>query len=104
MKIIRSTWFKYLLVLLIFGIWITFFDDYKLSKQFELNAKLDSLQTKLQETEAEVAKWKLKNAQINDSIETIEATGRNNYRIKRDNEDVYIFVKEDEDGKLVSFE
>jgi len=104
MKIIRSTWFKYVVVLLIFGIWIFFFDEYRLSKQFELNAKLDLLQKKLKATEEEIIWWKTENQKIKDDPEVIEATGRNKYRMKCDDEDVYVFLKEDEDGKLISFE
>ena len=95
---------KYIIVALLFVAWLFFFDDYKLSKQFELNNKLDSLQINLQETNAKIAEWKSKNEKIENDIEIIEAIGRDNYYMKRDNEDVYIFLTEDEDGTLVSLE
>jgi cell division protein FtsB len=105
MKIIRSNFLKYIIVLLIFGIWIFFFDDYRLSKQFELKSNLKSLQTKLQETEDDIVRCKIRNQNIKDAPEVIETIGRDNYYIKHDNEDVYIILKEDEEsGELVLFE
>jgi cell division protein FtsB len=63
------------------------------------------LQIKLQETEKEINRCKVRNEDIQSNQEVIEATGRDEYYIKRDDEDVYIFVKEDEEtGKLVPFE
>ncbi|MDR2970791.1 MAG: septum formation initiator family protein [Bacteroidales bacterium] len=105
MKIIGAKWFKYVIVLLIFGIWIFFFDDYSWSEQRKLNAQLKELRKELQETEKQIKEYELKNNTIENDLKIKEAIGRENYFMKRDDEDVYIFVTEDEEtGELVLFE
>jgi len=95
---------KYIIVILVFGVWIFFFDDYSWSKQIEMSNTLDSLQTKLHETEQKIKLKKDESKTIESNMELIEAIGRDNYYMKRDDEDVYIFLEEDEDGKLVLLE
>ena len=104
MKIIRSNFFKYVIVLFVFGIWIFFFDDYKLSKQRELQLRLKALQEELKETENQINEYQLRNKMLKTDMEIMEAVGRSNYYMKRDNEDLYIFLTEDENGKLIAFE
>jgi len=99
-----KTFLKYIIVILFFGIWIFFFDDYSWSNQIELNTKLDSLQKKLYETERKIKQKEVENKTMENNPELIEAIGRDNYYMKRDDEDVYIFLKEDENGKLIAFE
>ena len=104
MKVIKSKFFKYIIVLLLFGVWILFFDDYKWSKQKELKSQLKELQQELQETEKMIQEYELKNSMIENDREALEAVGRDSYYMKRDDEDLFIFLKEDENGKLVLFE
>jgi cell division protein FtsB len=104
MKIIRSKFFKYIAVLLIFGIWITFFDDYNLIKQGEMRTQLKLLREELQETKDAISRCATEDQKIKDDMEFIEKVGRDNYYMKSEDEDVYIFLEEDENGKLVPFE
>jgi cell division protein FtsB len=104
MKIIRSRFFKYVFVILLFGIWIFFFDDYKISKQRELKSQLNELQTELQKIEKLTKKYETKNNLIKSNHEVMETIGRDHYFMKRADEDVYILLKEDDAGKLVAFE
>ena len=104
MKLIRSPFFKYATVLLVFGVWIFFFDDYSWSDQIELNTRLDSLQTQLHETQKKIKERDAESKTIENNLQLIEAIGRDNYYMKRDNEDVFIFLEEKEDGRLVAFE
>jgi cell division protein FtsB len=104
MKIIRSKFFKYVAVLLIFGVWVVFFDDYNLIKQRRMNDDLKSLRIELQKIQGAIDKGKIEAGMIENDMEFIEKIGRDKYGIKRDDEDVYIFLKEGKDGKLVPFE
>jgi cell division protein FtsB len=104
MRFIKSPFFKYIFILILFGIWISFFDDYKLSKQRELKSQLNELQKELQEIERIAEKYKTKNRMIKNNREVMEAIGRDHYYMKRADEDLYIFLKEDENGELASFE
>jgi cell division protein FtsB len=105
MKLLRSKYFKYIIVTLVFGIWLSFFDDYSWSKQKEMNKQLNSLQKELQNIKNEINKRTIETKMIKNNIEFIEKTGRNNYYMKGKEEDLFIFLKKDETtGELVSFE
>jgi cell division protein FtsB len=104
MKIIRSNLFKYLLVALLFVLWICFFDDYNLGKQREMKSQLKALQSELKETEEKIKEYEQKNNMLATNKEVMEAVGRDNYYMKRDDEDLFIFLKEDEKGELVELE
>jgi cell division protein FtsB len=104
MKIIRSKFFKYAVVLLVFGVWICFFDDYNLIQQSKMNDQLKASRKELQETRDAISTYKAEAKKIENDLEFIEETGRNQYLMKHADEDVYIFVKEDETGKLVPLE
>jgi len=104
MNIIKSKYFKYIIVILLFGIWIFFFDDYKLSKQRELKSQLNELQQELKEIRKIKEDYETKNKLIKTNQELVETIGRDNYYMKRDDEDLFIFLKEDEAGKLVRVE
>jgi len=104
MDIIKSKYFKYIIVILLFGIWIFFFDDYKLSKQRELKSQLSELQNELKEIRTLKEDYETKNRLIKTNQELVETIGRDNYYMKRDDEDLFIFLKEDESGKLINFE
>jgi len=104
MRIIKNRFFQYFAIILIFGIWIVCFDDYKWSKQDALNTQLHALQQELQETQKMITEYESKNKLIETDPELMEATGRDNYYMKRGDEDLFIFVKEDEDGSLILLE
>jgi cell division protein FtsB len=75
------------------------------SKRVELKQQLSKLQTELQETKKMTGKYEADSKKVEDNLELIEAIGRDKYYMKRDNEDLYIFLEEDEKtGKLASFE
>jgi cell division protein FtsB len=93
-----------LAILLLFGVWIYFFDEFNLRKQSEMKSELKALQEKLKNTEEKIKEYELKNSQIGHNKEVMETIGRDDYYMKRDNEDVYIFLEEDENGELVELE
>jgi cell division protein FtsB len=82
---------------LVFLVWLTFFDQENLLVQNNLRNTLDDLKDQkefyLEETE--------KNQQTIESLETdstqLEKLAREKYYMKRENEDVYVFVNEKEE-------
>ena len=104
MKIIRSKFFKYAVTLLIFGIWIIFFDDYNLMEQRRMKDHLKTLREELKETKEAISKYEVETQMIENDLDFIEETGRNKYLIKHEDEDVYIFLKEDDNGELSPME
>ena len=104
MKFIRSKYFKYIIVTLIFGIWLSFFDDYSWNKRRELNRQLSTLQQESQKTKKKISACEAENKRVASDLDAMEAAGRDSYYMKRTEEDVYIFLKENENGELVPLE
>jgi cell division protein FtsB len=67
-----------------------------------MNKHLAELQKTLQETKNAIVACEAKNEKMN-GMEAIEAAGRENYYMKRDDEVVFIFLKE-ENGELLLLE
>ena len=104
MKFIRSKYFKYIIVVLIFGIWLSFFDDYSRSKRKELDRELKELQDESQKIKRKISEREAENNKVANDLDAMEAIGRASYYMKRDEEDVYIFLKENENGELIPLE
>jgi hypothetical protein len=48
--------------------------------------------------------YKMKNKLLATNQQVVETVGRDNYYMKRADEDLFIFLKEDDDGRLVGVE
>lgn len=79
----------YVLITLLFIIWMTFFDVNSLLNHGELNNEIDKLEksTKYYEKEIEHDQKIIKNLKDPDSLERF---AREEYRMKKKNEDIYI--------------
>jgi len=104
MQVIKSRFFQYAVIVLLFGVWILFFDDYNLDRKWELKKQLHELQQELQKTEDLIKEYEAKNKMIETDMELMEATGRDNYYIKRADEDLFIILEEDDAGSLILLE
>jgi len=104
MKLIKNRFFQYFVIILLFGIWIFFFDDYNWYRKKELKKQFHELQQELQKTQTMVKEYEAKNKLIETDPELMEATGRDNYYIKRADEDLFIILEEDDAGSLILLE
>lgn len=101
-KEIRSKkWFriasnKYLLVLIAFVLWMMFLDTNSWLIHRELNTEIDDLKTNQEFYLTEISKDRVIMEKLDDSLE-LEKFARQEYYMKRDNEDIYIIeYKKDE--------
>ncbi len=87
---------KYVLSLLIFFIWLSFFDRNNLIMRYKMRIELNRLE---QEKAYYLSQFendkKAGDALINDP-ETIEKYAREKHLMKRDDEDIFLIVKKDE--------
>ena len=104
MKLLRSKYFKYIIVTLVFGIWLVFFDDYSRSKRKGLDKELTELQEESQKIKKKISEHEVENEKVANDLYAMEAIGRDSYYMKRAEEDVFIFLKENENGELISLE
>ena len=88
-NIIKNKFFITLVTLLV---WIAFFDKNDVKAQMELQNKVNKLQTErdFYKTEIESNKKMIKLLQT-DSV-SMETFARENYLMKKDNEEVFVFV------------
>ncbi|MBU1370422.1 MAG: septum formation initiator family protein [Bacteroidetes bacterium] len=85
---------KYFYTIIIFGVWILFFDQNRLTNQFRLQQNLSALKAQkdyyLQEIEQQN---NITKALQNDTV-MLEKLAREKYLMKRDKEVIYVIVKE----------
>ena len=81
---------KYLLAIVFFAVWLTFFDRYDLITQSEFRNELNDLRTERKYYLQEINKNnEIMNALKNDSI-ALEKFAREKYLMKKDNEDIFV--------------
>ena len=80
---------RYVIILLVFFVWMLFFDENSFLNHLELNQELDKLEksTDYYEKEIEHDKKIIKNLENPDSLERF---AREEYRMKKKDEDIYI--------------
>lgn len=95
----QKTWFKiltnrYAFVLLIFVVWMLFFDTNSWLTHQKLNNEISEIENNINYYKTEIEKDKKTLKTLNDSVE-IEKFARETYFMKRENEDVFIIKYED---------
>jgi cell division protein FtsB len=79
----------FLLVTIIFIIWMLFFDANSWLMHKELNKEIDALNTKKEFYEREISKDE-KEIKVLQTADGIEKYAREEYNMKKENEDIYI--------------
>ncbi len=91
---------KYVFTTLGFLVWITFFDQHDLLLQRNYRQKINALKKERQYYIDEIGKNKAMMEELFTNKNNLERFAREKYYMKRDNEDVFVFV--DENNKLLS--
>ncbi len=81
---------KYFLSLSAFIVWILFFDPRDIFTQMQHRQELRELQASKSWYQKEIAKETVEAEQLKSNPATIEKYARENYLMKRDNEDIFI--------------
>lgn len=94
---------KYFLVTLAFLIWMLFFDRNDLMSQYEYQTQLHKLQEEKEfyQQETEVVRKDLK--ELTTDMKQLEKFAREKYLMKKDDEDVFIIIKEEKETKKSLF-
>lgn len=93
-KVLHYIWLKfrskYVIAFLVFLVWILFFDEHSLIQHYRNRQKLEQLleQKEFFKTKIEADKRKLYELQTND--ENLEKFAREQFQMKKENEDVFI--------------
>ncbi len=93
-KWVRIAGNKYLIILLLFAIWMVFFDTNSFFIHNELNNSIESLEQNKEIHKENIKKDKVFIEKMKDSNE-IEKYAREKYYLKKDNEDIFIIEHQD---------
>tara|TARA_Y100000815_G_scaffold119682_1_gene107960 strand:+ start:524 stop:850 length:327 start_codon:yes stop_codon:yes gene_type:complete len=93
----------YLLVLIVFVIWMLFFDAHSLLFHHELNSDIEELEYQKEHYKNEMTKDDKAIKELS-TEEGIERTARENYYMKKPDEDIFIIEYEDSIAKQLEDE
>ncbi len=85
---------KYLLTVIIFAVWMIAIDKNNMIAQYKLINELSDLRDKKAYYISEIEKDKKATYELNTNMKTLEKFAREKYLLKRDNEDIFLIVKE----------
>ena len=88
---------KYFITFFIFMVWMLFFDNHNLINQYRLNRTLNELEMERDYYLTEIEKDRQATFELMTDTVTLEKFGREQYLMKRDNEDIYLIVEEEEE-------
>ncbi len=86
---------KYILTLVVFGIWVGFFDQNNLWDRSKLSSRIKQLEKQKNHYEVEIEQNQRKLKEIDESPESLEKFAREQYLMKKKNEDIFVIVEKD---------
>jgi len=86
---------RYFLTLLVFLVWIIIFDNNNLIQRYQYMKDLRQLEKDKEYYRERIEEDQRKLKELKTSDENLEKFAREQYFMKRDNEDIYIIVNED---------
>jgi cell division protein FtsB len=85
---------KYFLSVAAFVVWMLFFDKNDIIAQYEFKSQVNKLQEEKNFYVKEIETVKKDLNELNTNLNTAEKFAREKYFMKKDNEDVFVIVKE----------
>ena len=81
---------KYTVTILIFGIWLTFLDHNSLIDRFQLRSKIETLKKEKNYYQKKIEEDTRKTKELLSNRKNLEKFAREEYLMKRANEDIFI--------------
>ncbi|WP_276132152.1 FtsB family cell division protein [Polluticoccus soli] len=92
-KVLQILTNKFLLTLLAFGAWMAYFDQHDWVSMQEKKKNLQDMKDNIAYLDKEIAKMEKEKTGMVSDPQVLEQYAREQYRMKRDNEDLYIIEK-----------
>ena len=86
---------KYVVAILVFFIWILFFDRNSMINQFKLTSTLNKLENQRDYDLTELESDSISLHVLQSNKDELERFAREKYLMKKDNEDVYLIIEEE---------
>ncbi|MEG1497904.1 MAG: hypothetical protein RRX93_00550 [Bacteroidales bacterium] len=93
-KIWKWRYRNYAFVTLLFLLWVIFMAPNNLGTQYKLAKELRDLRSMKLYYEKEIQENEKEICLFNTNLQYVETYGREEYLMKRDNEDIFLFIKE----------
>ena len=90
---------KYIISIIVFLVWISFFDRNDLFTQHERKQELKKLQTSALFYEKEIAQTRKNLTELNNDPAVLEKMARENFYLKRNGEEIFIVIDSTEGKK-----
>ena len=87
---------KFIMTVLVFLVWMTFFDENNFISQVKNQMKLAELEADKEHYEKEIAESQEDLKLLQNDKELLEKFAREKYLMKKDNEDIFVFAVEEE--------
>ena len=94
MKALRIVFNKYVVTAALFGVWVYFFDTNDWNSQRRRERALEETVENIQFLNAEISRMEREYEALKSDPITLETVAREQYRMKRENEDVYMVPEE----------
>ncbi len=91
MRLIKN---KYFISILVFFVWMLFFDQNNFGNRYKLTSKLNNLKKQKAYYLSEIEQNQVMSDKLSHDTAFIEQFAREKYLLKRDNEDIYVIVRE----------
>ncbi len=85
---------RYFLVLVLFFMWLIFFDKHDVLTQFRLQQTADELSSKKEFYKEKIKQVRQDRADLFTNTKSIEKFAREKYLMKKDDEDVFVIIEE----------
>lgn len=89
-KLLHIKGLKYIVVLVAFALYIVFIDDYSVIATSRLKRQVRQLHNEERALRDAIVEDSINAAELRDSQDAREHYGRENYYMKRDNEDIFV--------------
>ena len=88
-KIVRILSNKYVIILLLFVVWMIFFDENSLINHWELDKEIDKLEKSNEYYRDQIEQDKKVIDNLND-LDSLEKYAREEYKMKKENEEIFL--------------
>lgn len=89
-KLLKIKGLKYWVALAVFAVVILFLDQNNLLVTMNLSRQISALQSEEQELREAIVQDSINNARLRGNLDAIEHYGRENYYMKRSDEDIFV--------------
>ena len=93
-RLLPILWNKYFISVISIIVWVCFFDKNDLLSQYQLTKKLKQLRTEEKYYQGEIEKNKSDMNELRTNPASLEKFAREKYLMKKDNEEIFVIVKD----------